>query len=637
MTQSSSCAKLLICCLALFSVTSAQAGFLEMPDTTEVPEMERESLLKDLDIPPVRERDPDPMAGPRLNVTEFRVQGLVEYPALGITRESLTELVEGIRFDMMDEGEMLESGYTLEEVSEISDLIADIEEETKGEHVGPLDVQRLVFLIREQRQRRGVTLGMIESVADTITRYYRERGFILAKAYIPQQRVRDGVVTLTLLLGNLGEVEVHNNQKYSAKTIQNIFKPDLSRPVKADLIEEKLFLLNDLPGLSAQAFFEPGSQVGDTQLSINVLDEDAFSSNVRLDNHGSSSTGEYRLYTDVYWSNPSGFGDQLHVGLLGTFDPSNSVYGSLHYGLPLLGQRGKFTFGGSSNDFVSQSISGLSLTGQSIVVDASLNYILQRSRVQNYSLEMRFAHIVTDIDNRLTSRESGASALDEVDFDSEVRNLDFVFSFDVLLEELKALHQGGARLTVAEIRKGQGANQKENPIIFSADYSFLKFVEIPFTDIQTRAVLKFSGQYAEGAVPSTNQFSLAGPNKMRGLAINQYNSDTGLYGALDWVFNAPAFFTFELGGEKLSDILQPYVFYEVAYGDATPPEAGEGTWAGVTDIGFGFKLSLRDRFRAGLSYARVINYLQDVGLPRKLKEQDLPDQNNVYFEMQYSF
>jgi hypothetical protein len=151
-------------CAAAFALFAhhAGAGFLEMPDTTEVPDMERESMLKDLDIPPVRERDPDPSAGPRLNITEFRVQGVVEYPELGITRESLNKLVEGIRFEMMGEGEMLDSGYTLEEMSEISDLVAQIEEETKDQHVGPVEVQRLVFLIREQRRRRGVTVGVID-------------------------------------------------------------------------------------------------------------------------------------------------------------------------------------------------------------------------------------------------------------------------------------------------------------------------------------------------------------------------------------------------------------------------------------------------------------------------------------------
>lgn len=651
MTRANFLVRICAASVLLLAMNPLNAGFLEMPDTTEVPQMERESLLKDLDIPPVRDRDPNPMGGPRLNVTEFRVQGLVEYPELGITRESLTQLVEGIRFDMMAEGEMLESGYTLEEVSEISDLIAEIEEETQDEYVGPLDVQRLVFLIREQRQRRGVTLGMIESVADTITRYYRERGFILAKAYIPQQRVRDGVVTLTLLLGNLGEVKVHNNQKYSAKIIENIFARDMNKPVKSDLIEETLYFVNDLPGLSAQAYFEPGAQVGDTRLSINVMDEDQFASNLRVDNHGSTNTGEYRLYADTYWNNPFGLGDQLHIGVLGTVDPTNSLYGSLHYGLPLFKQRGKFTIGGSTNDFVSQSITGLSLTGRSAVIDASFNYILQRSRVKNYSLEVRTSHIKTDIENRLNTRvseaQSGSAAsesidqglaqLGDVDFDSEVSNLDFLFTFDVLLENVRALHQGGVRLTVADIKKGQGANQKRNPVIISADYSLLKFFRFPFSDAQTRGVFKLSGQYADGSVPSTNQFALAGPNKMRSLPINQYNADSGLYGAVDWMFNAPSFLSFDIAGDKLSDILQPYVFYELAYGDATPAEAGEGTWAGVTGMGLGLKLTVKNRFRASMSYARAINYLQDVGLPLRLKEHDLPDQNNFYFDMQYSF
>ena len=201
----------------------AHAGFLEMPDTSEVPEFERESLLLDMDIPALRDRDPNPEAGPRLNVKEFRVQGLIEYPELGITREKIIKQVEKIRFDMMEEGKQLDSGYTIDELKEVSDLIAEIEKETDGRHVGPVEVQKLVFLIREQRRQRGITLGMIEVVADTITRYYRERGFILAKAYIPKQHVRDGVVTITLMLGQLGEVEVKNNKRYSATLIKRVF------------------------------------------------------------------------------------------------------------------------------------------------------------------------------------------------------------------------------------------------------------------------------------------------------------------------------------------------------------------------------------------------------------------------------
>ena len=122
--------------LTLFLISSpVNAGFLDMPEITESPELERKSMLRDIDIPGVKDRDPDPTAGPRLAVKEFRVQGLVEYPDLGITRKAINKLVESIRFDLMAEDKLLESGYTLEELGGLSNLLVDIEEDTVKRHV----------------------------------------------------------------------------------------------------------------------------------------------------------------------------------------------------------------------------------------------------------------------------------------------------------------------------------------------------------------------------------------------------------------------------------------------------------------------------------------------------------------------
>lgn len=629
--------------------TPAVASFLQMPDTTQVPEMERDSLLKDLDIPSVRERDPDPMAGPRLNITEFRVQGVVEYPELGITRASLSELVESIRFDLMGEGAMLESGYTLDEVGEISDLIAELEARSDQPSVGPDEIERLVFLIREQRQRRGVTVGMVEAVADTITRYYRERGFILAKAYIPEQRVRDGIVTLTLLLGDLGEIEVHNNNRYRDSTIKGIFNPVIGKPVKADLIEERLFFVNDMPGLSAQAYFEPGSQVGDTRLNINVMEERRFNGNVRLDNHGSTNTGEYRAYVDGYWHNPVGIGDQLHIGFLSTFEPSDSQYGSIHYGVPLFSPRAKFTFGGSTNDFVSNTLEGISLTGKSRVMDATLNYIITRSRVKNYSAELRFAEIKTVIDTREQDEEFlSEDGLPVIDLDSTVRNLDLVFNFDVLHERFRALHQGGFRVTVSEFGDdglGQRDAHEDNPVLFAFNYSLLKFVPVPFTSANSRVLVKSAGQYTDdGALPSTSKFTLTGPNRMRGFGINEYNSDTGFYLGVDWMFSAPAFLDIGVGSERLTDMLQPYVFADASYGDSkSETSTVADTWAHMSNVGFGLKVNYGHSWRAGISYARAVSFTRDLGPVQFLGGggrqglSDLDDKEQIYFDLQYSF
>lgn len=625
-----------LACAALIAFVGASdtwAGFLEMPDTTQVPEMERESLLKDLDIPSVRERDPDPMSGPRLNITEFRVQGIVEYPELGITREALHQMVEGIRFEIMSEGELLESGYTLEEVAEISDMMVDIERSAQGAHVGPEEVQRLVFLIRDLRRRRGVTVGMIETVADHITQYYRERGFILAKAYIPEQRVRDGVVTLTLLLGELGDVDVHNNRGYRDSTITKIFNPAVGKPVRADQIEQRLLFVNDLPGLSAQAYFEPGLQVGDTHLSVNVIEETRFNGNFRVDNHGSSNTGEYRLYMDGYWQNPTGLGDQLHIGVLGTFEPSNSLYGSIHYGIPLFSPRANFTVGGSTNDFVSTSLSGLTLTGKSSIYDGTLNFILARSRVRNFSTELRVSQVETEI-------EAEGDFADDIDFDSTVRNLDLVFNFDVLQERARALHNGGVRLTVSEYVEGMDDGQEDNPLLLAFNYSFVKFLNFPFTQSQTRFMLNIAGQYTDTSLPSTSQFSLAGPNRMRAFDVNEFNSDSGGYLGVDWIFNGPSFMGLNIGGDRLNEMIQPYVFANAGYGHQySAARDGPPTWGHLTDVGLGLKLSFRQSWRGSVSYAKAVSFERDLNVPNMKRQNlsDLGNRDNVYFSLQYSY
>lgn len=626
------CGCVLLMMLLALVPSAATAGFLEMPDTTEVPQFERESLLLDMDIPPVRERDPDPQAGPRLNVKEFRIQGIIEYPELGITREKIIEQVEAIRFDMMAENKLLESGYTLDELGEVSDLIAEIEKETEGRHVGPLEVQRVVFLIREQRRQRGITLGMIETVANTITHYYRERGFILAKAYIPQQHVRDGIVNLTLLLGELGEVEVQNNKRYSSNTIRNIFKSALAEPVTNDRIEEKLFLANDLPGLSAQGYFEPGTQVGDTKLNVNVTSERWYDANIRLDNHGSARSGEYRLYSDFLLHNPLGVGDQLHIGVLGSFAPENSLYGSLRYNTIVLNPRIKFSVGASNNDFVlgsgnseSGNSSSLDIKGKSVVVDASLKYQIKRSRVKNYAVGLAGSQIDSEID----LGEINSDFLDD-----SVRNIELFLEFDLLDEKNRILHQGNIGFTASEFIKGANEEQDESPFIVDFDYSMLSFVKVPFSNLESRVVLRASGQYAGTPLASVNQYSLAGPTRARGYAVNEYYADDAAYFGGDWIFKGPSFNSLTFGGERFENLMQPFLFLDYSYGKAYPfEEGGEGTEAQLLNAGVGIKFNYLTKLRGNLVFAVPIN-----GKNTSLEAGEEPgDGMNLYFDLQYGF
>ncbi len=617
-----------------FSAT-VSAAFLEMPDTTEVPEYEEGSMLLDLEVPSVRERDPDPEAGPRLNVKEFRLQGMVEFPEFGITREELIAKVEALRFEIMQEDKQVEGGYTDEELAELADLIAQIEERTQEEHVGSVDVQQLVFLIREQRRKRGVTLGMIETVADTITRYYRERGFMLAKAYIPKQHVRDGVVTLTLLLGELGDVKVENNKRYADKTIKHIFKDDIGKPVTSNRMEEKLYLVNDLPGLAVRGFFQPGSQIGDTELIVNVVEEKPFNANIRIDNEGSEVTGEDRVYADVTFNKPWLIGGQLYLSTLATFNPDNSNYGAGRYSRNLWGPRWRGSIGYSENAFVigldvaSETAEG-ETKGESKVTDMSVQYILRRSRAKNFSITTELRDIKTEL-----------KTLDSGGVDKTI-NLRLAFNFDVVDEKHQILHIGNVALNGSKFEPAAETfgdeDDRSSGRYLSYDYSMLAFVGLPFSEKKSRLVAKSAGQYSGEGLSNVNQFSMSGVHRTRAFAVNRFFADDAIYLGADLFLEGPGFDKFKVGGEKLHRILQPYLFVDYGYGVFYSPSSFEPKREGkFADVGLGLNINFRGKLRGGLSYAFPLQEEDGVDVGDSLQDPVEDSSGKFYFNLQYSF
>lgn len=605
------------------------ADFLELPEVKEMQDPRSATYLKDLDVPGVKERSPDPTAGPRLAVSEFRIQGLVEYPELGITREALNQLVESIRFEIMGEGKLLESGYTLEELGEVSDLLVEIEGETLDRHVSNLDLQKLVWLVREQRSKRGVTLGQIEAVASKITNFYRERGFILAKAYIPKQQVRDGIVNLTLLLGHLGEVNVVNNTQYSSEKIKSAFNDLLTRPVTTSAVEERLYLINDYPGITVDGYFEPGYQIGDTRLNINVKNESKYSANVRLDNHGSDTTGRQRLYGDVQVNNIFGNADIISLAALQAADPSNTTYWRVLYSTDLFASRFKLAAELSQNQYIvdkSDSAAPEDLSGTVNVQAASGKYIFKRSRTSNHNLELRYEVLESNLE--IGNNNLGGT------LDEKISNYVLTYNFDFLQEANNRLHQGYLRLLSGSFDYGADTDQDTSFLIYSAGYTLLNFWKIPYFNANTRILTRVNAQYAGSNISQLVKFSVAGPTRARAYDPSLFTADDALYLGIDWVFNSPEWFDFNLGGVNFKKLAKPFVFADYSYGTQHSLVAQEGKAIGTfADAGFGLQFSHENRFQANLMLAFPIS--------EKFEGLTVPpatsDSVRVVFDFQYSF
>jgi len=73
-----------------------------------------------------------------------------------------------------------------------------------------------------------MNLADLNRVAETITEYYRNRGYRLARAVVVAQRVENGVVRIEVLEGKLGKINIH----WQPALRQRIHREAPRRPVR---------------------------------------------------------------------------------------------------------------------------------------------------------------------------------------------------------------------------------------------------------------------------------------------------------------------------------------------------------------------------------------------------------------------
>ncbi len=178
-----------------------------------------------------------------------------------------------------------------------------------------------------------VTLAQLRGYAAQIASYYHARGYFLAQAYLPQQAIEGGVVTIAVIEGRYGEINLRNEARIAPGVPGGILSGLNSGELVLNApLERRLLLLSDLPGVRTKATLAPGAEVGTSDLIVDVTPGRLISGYVEADNAGSRFTGRYRAGGGININNPAGLGDQLSLRLLAS--DQGLAYGRAAYSLP---------------------------------------------------------------------------------------------------------------------------------------------------------------------------------------------------------------------------------------------------------------------------------------------------------------
>ncbi len=580
-----------------------------------------------VDIPRLAERLYSEGEEARLPIDRVIVKGVTPYPEFEITPEIIQARVDK-KLQQEKAVETDENGFTRRDLDDIGALLREIWD--RGSKPDEDDLKKIFELVEIQGYQRGwITLEQLDAVALDITEYYREKGFILASAFVPAQDVvvkegEDTTIELRILEGRLGEVTVSNNEIFDDDTIRAAFNDEVGEAVTEDQVENALRRVNDLPGIRVRGSFSPGEKVGETSLNLGVLEERSWAASVLMDNHGADTTGENRIFASVEWLNIANKGHRVAVGALRSEGPDSTTYGLLEYELPVTKDgRGRVRASVSSNIFTVTRLAALpEITGETNSYSILGSYQFLRGRTLN--LNAQVGYVQKDVLFQVGDLETLST-------DQKLETVSVAVDYTQLWDEQLLLLTGRFGIDQGHIISGELRDQSTDFTKVLLNANLLKRFSINNWLTKNRSsfnlVAKINSQYAVKFLSSVEQFSLGGPAAVRAFGVSDVSVDSGIYAGLELFFDLPVDpvkkFNLPL------DPLKPFVFYDYAYGVAIGLTGGGNRDAIIKAYGFGLRVNWPGKGVANLIFAKPQSaFYQNDFL-------DVDGKSRIYFDVTY--
>lgn len=394
--------------------------------------------------------------------------------------------------------------------------------------VTALSVSELAALVKDIEGRE-VSLDELERAAQRITQYYRERGYVVARAYIPAQDIREGVVEIAVIEGRIGRVELRNrsllNDRGAGQTLEAAVPGAV---VQEETLERGLLLLSDTPGVVVtRAGLQPGASVGTSDLVVDLDATRAISGFADLDNYGNRFTGVYRFGASGNLNSPLGIGDVLTARVIGS--DGDFSYGRIAYQIPL-GTSG-LRVGAAYFDTryrLGSDFAALNANGEGNSTSAYAVYPVVRSRRVNLNAVASYEA------KRLEDRVGATGTLTSKSVD--------VFSLGVSGDARDALGGGGIwnyslawtggdlRIGSAAALAADAAGPRANGGYDKVSYSVSR---LQFLSDEMTLYASLSGQQAGKNLDSSEKFGLGGATGVRGYPPGEASGDEGYLASLE--------------------------------------------------------------------------------------------------------
>ncbi len=233
-----------------------------------------------------------------------------------------------------------------------------------------------------------ITLKDLSEKVDEITTKYRSAGYILSRAFLPAQEIKNGVVKVEVIEGYISKVDIQGKPGCSRYLLNCYSKYILaSRPLKIQTLEKELLLANDNPGLSVKSVINPSATTPDSADLTLVANQKYLSGYYTYNDYGTRFLGPIQTLFGGSVNSVLVPGDSNTVNFATTSQTDELHYAEYIYSRPICCNGLRWDIGTNYTETHPQfTLSGLNIIGRSFSAYSDINYSIIRSRIQNLSL-----------------------------------------------------------------------------------------------------------------------------------------------------------------------------------------------------------------------------------------------------------
>ncbi|MFY0479414.1 ShlB/FhaC/HecB family hemolysin secretion/activation protein [Achromobacter marplatensis] len=372
------------------------------------------------------------------------------------------------------------------------------------------------------------SLDGLRAASDRITKFYQDHGYLLARAYLPPQDIIDGVVQIAIQEGVYDGVTLTNQTRVSDSVLLRALSPlRQGDAVHLEALENRLMLVNDIPGVQAQGTLRPGKAPGSTELLIDAEPGPLTAGSLDVDNFGGYYTGEFRLAGTLDVNSPLHLGDQLNLRLL-TSDKKQRYY-RVAYQVPVGASLTRLGTSASNMSYqLGRDFDLLDAHGKASIVSLFVQQPLLRSR--NLTLQAQLQY-------------DDKSMRDAMDL-FEIVNRKHVGLWTASLNGSRDDGLMGGGRSAMYLSYGIGSlqlrdpNSRQGDRLYSraagrfgkANITLLRMQNLPGPFMLSA---QFNAQLASKNLDSSEKFSLGGPFGVRAFPNGAASGDEGWQGSLD--------------------------------------------------------------------------------------------------------